>query len=254
MRTFSAAILLGGSIAAAFAGILNADTLTLRSGEVLTGSWLGVDANQVTFMVDNRALKYDRSNVANVTFSGDAPTSVPTQGVASQPAPPRRTPSSSDPGAPTLRHQEAPVEDPAPPPQRASIGRAVDVFYYLDPNGPMQPIERAPLIKVGQSSWKIEGGKSKYRIVRNPAMLFVVRLPDGFDPNKVKLYRLSGSSSRAPYSTPGMAANNSWRTVTVSVSKAGDSYGFSPIGELSEGEYAFLRPGSDDAYCFGIDR
>lgn len=249
MRTSVAAILLAGSIAAAFTGILPADTLTLRTGETLTGSWLGIDANQVTFMVDNRAMKYDRSNVAGVSFSSDAPSALPPQ-----PDAPRRI-QSHDTGAPTLRHQDppAPVEDAAPR-QRASIGHAVDVFYYLDPSGPMKPIEEAPLIKVGQSSWKIEGARSKYRIVRNPAMLFVVRLPDGFDPSKVKLYRLSSSgSARTPYSAPGMSTNNSWRTVTVSFSKAGDSFGVSPIGELTEGEYAFVRAGSDNAYCFGID-
>jgi hypothetical protein len=78
--------------------------------------------------------------------------------------------------------------------------------------------------------------------------LFLVRLPNGTEASKIQLFRLTGSGIRKPY-----APGESWRTATLSVTKAGDSFGLAPVGDLVEGEYAFIRPGSGEAWCFGID-
>ncbi len=80
--------------------------------------------------------------------------------------------------------------------------RPVDVVHYWDPAGPIVPVEQAAVIKVaagaGQpASWEIKGAKSPFRVKRNPAMLFIVRLPQGVDPNKIKLYRLTSGFSAA---------------------------------------------------------
>lgn len=131
--------------------------------------------------------------------------------------------------------------------------RAIDVVHFWDAAGPIKPLERAAVIPVPASltvpaTWEIKGGRSAFRIKRGPALLFLVRLPDGADPNKMQLYRLTGSGIRKPY-----PPRDSWRTAALSVTKAGDSFGLAPVGELVEGEYAFIRPGTGDAYCFGID-
>ena len=45
-----------------------ADTLTLRSGVTVRGAWVGIDADQITFRVDNQLRTYPRSEVVKVTF------------------------------------------------------------------------------------------------------------------------------------------------------------------------------------------
>jgi len=50
----------------------HADTLTLRNGTNVTGSWVGVDARQIVFQVNNQLQTYARSDVSKVTFSPPA--------------------------------------------------------------------------------------------------------------------------------------------------------------------------------------
>jgi hypothetical protein len=135
----------------------------------------------------------------------------------------------------------------------ATGSRPMDVVYFWSAAGPITPIERAAIVAVPASpavpaTWEIKGARSGFRIKRGPALLFLVRLGDGADPAKIQLFRLTGSGLRKPY-----APGDSWRTTPLSVTKAGDSFGLAPVGELVEGEYAFIRPGSGEAYCFGID-
>jgi hypothetical protein len=131
--------------------------------------------------------------------------------------------------------------------------RPVDVVHFWDDAGVIMPLEQASVVSVAASpgfpaTWEIKGARSQFRIKRAPALLFLVRLPEGADPAKIQLFHLTGNGARKPY-----PPHDDWRTVTLSVTKAGDSFGLAPVGELVEGEYAFLRAGSAEAYCFGID-
>ncbi len=135
----------------------------------------------------------------------------------------------------------------------ASDSRPIDVVHFLNESGAITPIERATVISVPASpavpaTWEISGGRSTFRIKRAPAIMFLVRVAEGVNPDKFQLFRLTGSGVRKPY-----PPRDSWRTATIFVSKAGDSYGLAPVGELVEGEYAFIRPGTNQAYCFGVD-
>jgi hypothetical protein len=117
----------------------------------------------------------------------------------------------------------------------------------------MKPLERADLVPVRTSAgipatWEIKGAHSTFRLKRTPALLFLVRLAEGENPSKIQLFRLTGSAARKPY-----PQRDSWRTAPLSVTSAGDSVGLAPVGELNEGEYAFVRAGSNEAYCFGVD-
>jgi hypothetical protein len=137
--------------------------------------------------------------------------------------------------------------DPTPEPARAEDVR------FLDNAGRRLPLEHANVATVPASpgfaaTWEIKGARSSMRIKREPAMLFLARLPEGGSPNQFHLFRLNAGTARKPY-----ASSESWRTVTLSVTRAGDSYGLAPVGELTEGEYAFIRAGSNQAYCFGVD-
>ena len=125
---------------------------------------------------------------------------------------------------------------------------------FWDEAGPITAIERATLVQVPASAgnpatWEIKGARSNFRIKREPALLFLAQLPEGVSPSKMKLYRLTGTSARRPY-PPG----EGWRTAPLSVTEAGGSYGLAPVGELTDGEYAFVRAGSNEVFCFGVDK
>jgi hypothetical protein len=70
-----------------------ADTLTLRDGTTVTGTWLGAEAGQISFRVNNQVRTYPRSDVSEVIFATD------------QLAPPRNTGSRSIDGK-TLRDEQ----------------------------------------------------------------------------------------------------------------------------------------------------
>lgn len=54
-----------------------ADTLTLRNGTSLTGYWIGVDAQQVTFSVNDQIVSFPRSEVLKITFAAITEAVVP---------------------------------------------------------------------------------------------------------------------------------------------------------------------------------
>ena len=62
-----------------FAFLLSAraDTLTLRDGTTMTGTWVGAEAGQISFRVNNRVRTYPRSEVSEVIFSADEPAPPP---------------------------------------------------------------------------------------------------------------------------------------------------------------------------------
>jgi len=61
----------------AAAAICSADTLTLRSGRVITGQYLGGDARHVRMAVGDRVDTFDISDVGDLEFSSDARTAPP---------------------------------------------------------------------------------------------------------------------------------------------------------------------------------
>lgn len=138
-------------------------------------------------------------------------------------------------------------------PLAATDSSPAGIVRFWDAAGPITPLERAAVVQVPASpaipaTWEIKGVRSTFRVKRSPALLFLVRLPDRVTPSQMQLFHLTGSAARKPY-----PPQDSWRTVTLSATEAGDSIGLAPVGELVEGEYAFLRAGSNEAYCFGID-
>ena len=54
-----------------------ADTLTLRDGTTVTGTWLGAGAGQISFRVNNQVRTYPRSDVSEVIFTPDQPAPPP---------------------------------------------------------------------------------------------------------------------------------------------------------------------------------
>ena len=52
------------------------DTLSLRTGEKLSGSWLGADAGNIQFMVGGQVKDLERSTVSRVTFGSESALAV----------------------------------------------------------------------------------------------------------------------------------------------------------------------------------
>src|ERR1035437_7331575 len=76
---------------------LHADTLTIRNGATVTGTWAGADADHVMFVGNGETRSYPRCDVSRVTF-GAAP--APAVTVEPMPtAPPAPSTSTAPPGA-----------------------------------------------------------------------------------------------------------------------------------------------------------
>jgi hypothetical protein len=67
MKKFTFVLLLA---ALAFVGITNADTLRLRSGQTIEGTFLGADTRQIKFLVpDGQPKTYALTDVETITFA-----------------------------------------------------------------------------------------------------------------------------------------------------------------------------------------
>ena len=93
------------TLAIALATLSAADTLTLRSGRLITGQYLGGDARQIRMAVGDRVDTFNVDDVVDLQFGGNAP--PPAQ------APPPPPPPPPDPG---VNQGFAPQQPPPPMP------------------------------------------------------------------------------------------------------------------------------------------
>src|SRR5579862_8582949 len=66
------------TVIAALATICSADSLTLRSGRVIDGQFLGGDARQIRMAVGDRVETFAIDEVSNLQFNGGQPPARPT--------------------------------------------------------------------------------------------------------------------------------------------------------------------------------
>jgi hypothetical protein len=52
--------------------IVRADTLTLRDGTVLTGSWAGISGGKISFLSNGQLREFSKSDVLQVTFGEES--------------------------------------------------------------------------------------------------------------------------------------------------------------------------------------
>lgn len=100
--------------------IAYADTITLKDGRSVSGSFLGGDARQVRMAVGDRVQSFSIADISRIDF-GSAD-SMPAPSAATPPPPPPAPAAAATPPAPpreTLRTATAP-ESPAPPPPPAA--------------------------------------------------------------------------------------------------------------------------------------
>jgi hypothetical protein len=112
------------TVAVALASFCSADTLTLRSGRVITGQYLGGDARHIRMAIGDRVDTFDVADVGDLEFSGES-----RQSDARPTTPP---PDQSQGGGPGLRVSPPPFsrdsgveQAPAPAPATAAVSAPV---------------------------------------------------------------------------------------------------------------------------------
>jgi hypothetical protein len=202
-----------------------ADTLRLRNGAVLTGSWLGGTTDEVRFMVDDQVQRYPRANVVEVDFTSNveagsvAPVAPP---VVIQP---------DVVGVPFMRGASGLV----------TLEREIGMMVRSNTTYGM-----------GASVYRIQGAQSPVRVRRSDKIVFVVRLNSTGDPRRFQLYSLE---SRMNYrQTQPTRGGGRPPALAATINKIGDStYEISPMQPLYPGEYSVSPIDSNESYCFGVD-
>lgn len=209
-----------------------ADTLRLRNGATVTGSWLGGTADEVRFMVDDRVQKYPRANVVEVDFTSDGVTS---------PVP----------------RIDPPVAPPAPAqPDVAGVPfmRGSSGLLSLEREYGMLVRNNSPygMGGGGGTVYRIPGPQSPVRVRQGDKLVFVLRLNSAGDARRFELYALE---SRMNYrqTQPTMFGGRP-QALPMTITKTGDTtYELSPTRPLYPGEYSISRMDSNDSYCFGVN-
>ena len=122
MRLMAVGILL------ALAGSGLADTVTLRSGRVIKGTYLGGSARQVRIDVGDQIQTLDIDDISRIEFTAPAAVQLPPAqpAIVTPPAPPAPVAASVPPAAPAAPAVQGnvfrPADTPAPAPQQAASG------------------------------------------------------------------------------------------------------------------------------------
>jgi hypothetical protein len=210
-------------LALALAMSSRADTLRLRNGSTVNGSFLGGTTDDIRFLVDDEIQHYARARVAEIIFgSGDAPSAAP--------AAPRVDTGPDIVGAPFLRGSSGYI------PLEREIG-------MMSRGGGMYGM--------GATVYRIQGPRSPVRVRQGNRIVFVVRLNPGADPRQFQLYILE---SRMGYRQTQPTMGGTPPGLPLTINEVGGSvYEITPARALYPGEYAVSPMNSSESYCFGVD-
>jgi hypothetical protein len=210
-------------LALALAVSSQADTLRLRNGSTVNGSFLGGTADDIRFLVDDEIRHYARARVAEVIFgSTDAPSAAP----------------------------EAPSIDLGPDIVGAPFLRGASGYIPLEREIGMMS-RGGGAYGMGATVYRIQGTRSPVRVRQGDRLVFVVRLNPGGDPRQFQLYSLV---SRMGYRQTQPAMGGTPPGLPVTIKEVGGSvYEITPTRALYPGEYAVSPMNSNESYCFGVD-
>ncbi|HYW46504.1 MAG TPA: hypothetical protein VE959_26805 [Bryobacteraceae bacterium] len=200
-----------------------ADTLRLRSGSIVNGSFLGGTADDIRFLVNDDVQHYARAEVAEIVFNSDT------------------TPSASP---------ETPKIDMVPDIAGAPFLRGSSGYIPLEREIGMMS-RGGGMYGMGATVYRIQGPRSPVRVQQGDRLVFVVRLNAGGDPRQFQLYRLE---SRMGYRQTQPTMGGTPPALPVTINKIGVSvYEITPARPLYPGEYAVSPMNSNESYCFGVD-
>ncbi len=201
-----------------------ADTLRLRNGSAVNGTFLGGSADDVVFLVNDAQQHYPRTEVAAIVFGGSD------GGSLSASEPPRIDLGPDIAGAPYLRGANGyiPLER-----EIATMSRGGGMYG------------------MGASVYRIPGQRSPVRVRQSDRIVFVVRLNPGDDPRQFQLIRLE---PRMGYRQTQPAMGGTVASLPVTIRRVSDSVvEIVPARGLYPGEYAVSPTNSNESYCFGVD-
>jgi hypothetical protein len=200
-----------------------ADTLRLRNGSSVNGTFLGGTADDIRFSVNDEVQHYARADVAEIDFSSI------------------NAPSAS---------REAPRIDMGPDIVGAPFLRGSSGYIPLERETGMMS-RGSGMYGMGATIYRVQGPHSPVRVRQGDRLVFVVRLNPGGDPRQFQLYRLE---SRMGYRQTQPSMGGTPPALPVTINKIGDSvYEITPARALYPGEYAVSPMTSNESYCFGVD-
>lgn len=109
---------------------------------------------------------------------------------------------------------------------------------------------------------QFDGTISTVRVDQDRGTDFVISLSSGMDPSNYRLFRLevTKESRQLVLARATVASALEYEKadlglvqVPIDISRFGEAYKLSPSQPLTQGEYAFFRRGSNEAFCFGVD-
>ena len=201
----------------------HADTLRLRNGTTVNGSFLGGSADEIRFMVNDEVEHFRRADVAEVVFGSiDGPSNT---------APPR--------------------VDAGPDVANTPFLRGATGYIPLEREYGMMTRTGGGMYGMGGGMiYRIQGMQSPVRVRQSDRLVFVVRSTMG-DPRQFQLYRLE---PRMGYRQTQPTMGGMPPSLPLSIRKVGDNvYELTPMRQLYPGEYAVSPMNSNESYCFGVD-
>jgi hypothetical protein len=215
-------------LALALATAASADVITLKSGRVINGTYLGGTAHQVKIEAAGTVETIDVADIYRIEFSGNAPAPVDPDRPALRRAPDaaagsdrptlRRAPDAdADSGQPTLQRAPGADADSSPPtPRRSDSGNTVAILKPgEEPSVSSRPSAApAPLI--------LPEGTN-----------FAVRMIDAVDSDKVTVGQNYSAALDEPVMIDGQTAIPRGADVVVKLVNAKDSGKFSGKAELT---------------------
>ncbi len=203
-----------------------ADSLRLRNGSVVTGTFLGGTADDIQFLVGDDLRHFARRDVLEVNFGTE----------------------------------NARAAVPEPPPQPIDVGPDyVGAPFLRGANGyiPLE-LENGQMARTGGmyggggTVYRIRGAQSPVRVNQRDRIVFVIRVrPGDQPPRQYQLYRLE---PRMGYRQTQPAMGGPPPALPLTMRNVGPSlYEITPARQLYPGEYALSASGSNESYCFGVD-
>ena len=226
MRWFSTVLVLALATAAW------ADVITLKSGRVINGTYLGGTARQVQIEVAGKTETYDLADIYRIEFPGNTPAPVDPDRPALRRAPDaaadsgrptlRRAPDAdADSGQPTLRRApDADVDSGQATLHRADSGNAVAILKPGDEPSVSSRPSAAP-------------APAPATIVLPEGTNFVVRMIDAVDSEKVTVGQTYSAALDEPVAIDGQVAIQRGADVVVKLVEAKDSGKFTGRAELT---------------------
>jgi len=212
----------------ALATAASADVITLKSGRVINGTYLGGTPREVKIEVGGTVETFDVADIYRIEFSGNAPVAVdPDRPIL------RRAPDAADSGTPTLHRAPDSNADSAQP----TLRRAPDADTEADaaPPAPRRADsgDTVAILKPGEQVSVSSRPSVTPAIVVPEGTNFVVRMIDAVDSDKAKVGQDFVAALDEPVVIDGQTAIPRGADVVVRLVNAKDAGKFTGRAELT---------------------